>query len=196
MYQSLSFLIKYDFKNRPAAFGAVLRIRLSNSLSISKHMDEYDMFESKNKNSKTNNNNHKLFEYYFNNGMNGPVSVSSSSSNDTELYFTGSCDTLTTLSFELDITSNSETIDEFVYVNDSHRKLTPCIQTCFAYTGIEKINGNWSTVRRMRVCTLKLDTSDNTEAITSSLDSEALAVVSLYCSLLYCYSASFIIIHN
>lgn len=127
--------------------------------------------------------NHKLLEYYCNDGLYGSFS---SFPRDSELFFTGSCDTSTTLSFELEIVSSSQTIEDYVYVEDRDRLLKPCVQTCFAYTSVVKINGKWATVRRMRVSTHVLHLSDNTEAITSSLNPEALAIVSTY-TCLYIY---------
>jgi len=156
---------------RPTAFGALLRIRLSPSLSINMDREEHVVID---RNSKIKQNT-RLFNYYCSSGMYGSVSPSSS---DPELFFMGSCDVSTTLSFELKITSNSNSIDDYVFVDGrgGDMQLTPCVQTCFAYTSIVYRDGDWRTVRRLRVCTTKLNLTDITESITSSLDLEALAV--------------------
>lgn len=122
---------------------------------------------------------HKLFKYYCTNGLCGPVSAAL----DKDSFLLGSCDFSTTLSFELQI--ESETIDDYVSIDDREVKLSPCIQSCFSYTCVLKINGKWSTVRRLRVLTEKLETTNDTESITLSLDSEGLAVVSCN-NLFYC----------
>ncbi len=124
---------------------------------------------------------HRLFEYYCNNGIYGSFSPSSS---DAELFFTGACDNANTLAFQVEISSRSQSIDDYVYVegaNMSDMRLIPAVQICFAYTSIVMNNGNWTAVRRIRVSTQKLSISSNVEAVTSSLNAEALAVVSICC---------------
>ena len=115
---------------------------------------------------------HKIFDYYCTNGLYGPVAAT----NDRELFVMGSCDNSTTVSFEIQI--QSDVIGDYVYADDRDIKLCPCIQSCYTYTSIVNINGSWSTVRRIRVSTRKLELANNPESITMSLDTEALAVVS------------------
>ena len=157
--------------DRKTAYGGLLRIRLSPSFAIKQydHADliiEGEVIPSDNDN---------LLDFYCTNGIYGPVSPSQ----DFELFVMGTCDATTTLSFELDIVSDSGTIGDYVYVNDRDKQLTPCIQTCFAYTSVDMIDGCWTTQRRLRVLTHRMNLSDDTEYVTLSLDNEALAVVSV-----------------
>jgi len=108
--------------------------------------------------------------------MYGSVTASTS---DDELYLIGACDNSHSLSFDLKICSRSGEVSDYVVLNSAKEyQLTPCIQSCFAYTTAVKNNGEWVTVRRLRVLTHALTLTDDVESLTSSLDSEVLAVVS------------------
>jgi len=159
---------------RQTSFGGILRIRLSPTLSINNAgIEDADIFHGSSNGGVS----HKLFEYYSNNGMYGSFSPSSS---DPEVFFTGACDVTNTLAFQVEISSRSQSIDEYAYVEGasmSDVRLIPAVQICFAYTSVVMNNGNWTTVRRIRVSTHKLVTDSNAEAVTSSLNAEALAVI-------------------
>ena len=115
----------------------------------------------------------KMIQYIRNNGMYGPVS---SINDDDNLFFMGTCDVSTTLSFDLQFTSGSTIVSDY----EIERNIKPCIQFCFAYTTTIKSEVDMIVVRRLRVVNFNLDSSDTPEAVTSSLDTEALAVVSTY----------------
>lgn len=154
----------------------MLRIRLSPSLKINDNgIEENDIYNGANKGKASN----RLFDYYSNNGIYGSFSPSSS---DPELFFTGACDVANTLAFQVEISSKSQSIDDYAYVEGasmSDVQLIPAVQICFAYTGVVMNNGNWTTVRRIRVSTHKLSITNDVEAVTTSLNAEALAVVSI-----------------
>uniref|UniRef100_A0A7S3V825 Uncharacterized protein n=1 Tax=Chaetoceros debilis TaxID=122233 RepID=A0A7S3V825_9STRA len=161
--------------NRNHAFGSLLRVRLPPSLRI-------DTNTARSKASKSNkmsvNSEHNFDECYQTNGMYGSITASNE---DIALFYIGSCDESSTLSFALNICSRSGRLDEYVYVDGrGDVRLCPCIQTCFAYTSIVKNRGQWVTVRRLRVLTLELDLTVSVESMTASLDSEALIVVSSF----------------
>ena len=124
------------------------------------------------------NSEHNFDKCYQTNGMYGSITASNE---DIGLFYIGSCDESSTLSFALNICARSGRLDEYVYVDGrGDVRLCPCIQTCFAYTSIVKNRGQWVTVRRLRVLTLELDLTVSVESMTASLDSEALIVVSSF----------------
>ena len=156
---------------RPTAFGSFLRIRLSPSMKIKTDSGEDNSINGISKVKDVTKNN--LVEYYCTNGVHGPVSATI----EHELFLMGSCDNFSSISFEIE--HKNETIGDYVFVDNRDKQLCPCIQIAFAYTSVVKINNKWSTVRRVRVTTQKLDVSNDVETVTLSLDTEALIVVSL-----------------
>ena len=165
-----------NFLHRPTAHAALFRIRLSPTLGINK--DVYDELRKDDLSTKSNpkKTNNRLFEYFCTNGMFGSVSPTT----DEELFLMGSCDTSTTTSMEVEITSRSGQVGNGYTHDEDGNEIKQCIQCTFSYTSVVKMNGKWCTVRRFRVSTQRLKVSTYTEEITSSLDSEALAVVSNY----------------
>lgn len=133
----------------------MLRIRTSDSLSIDK--SQTGKYES--------------------NGMFGSFT---SPPDDEELYMFGAIESSHTNYFNLEIVSKSGKVESFVTLDNGREfSLKPTIQSCFAYTATV-LNGNsWITVRRLRVATYSLDLTNNIEELTSSLDLEVLAVVSM-----------------
>ncbi len=148
----------------------MLKIRLPPSLRIDTSPDHtQNMISSKRST-------HELYKYTNNNGMLGSVTASGI---DDELYLVGSCDNSHTFSFDVDICSRSGDVDTYVSIDGvTDFRLKACVQTSFAYTSVVKSRGEWITVRRLRVTTNELELTDNVETLTSSLDSEVLAVVS------------------
>lgn len=105
-------------------------------------------------------------------GIYGPVSLSAV---DDELYCMGSCDPLSTLSFNVTKTERSGIFDDEEYHEYSDSK--PVVQTSFAYTAVVEHDGGWVVVRRLRVLTYSsLKIAKTTEEFTSSVDTNALAV--------------------
>jgi Vesicle coat complex COPII, subunit SEC24/subunit SFB2/subunit SFB3 len=148
------------------AFGAMLRIRCSRSLKVDECIQNFSLTRGSN----------KLAEFYHSNGLFGAATTSLQ---DDELYLMGACDTTHTLTFDLSISSRNGVVEDTVLLDGIHEiTLTPGIQTCFAYTSIVKNGSEWVTVRRLRVLTQELQVTEETESIFSSLDTEALAVVS------------------
>jgi hypothetical protein len=155
--------------SRPLAFGGILRIRLPSSLKI------YDSTSQRKilKNSVSN------YSKFYEGKIHGSITEHGS---DDEIYVLGTCDESKTVSFDLEICSNSGRLDETTFVDGrGDMLLSPSIQSCFAYTSIVEYRGSWVTVRRLRVFTKDLDITDDVESIMSSLDPEVLAVVSFYC---------------
>ncbi len=119
---------------------------------------------------------HALDRFYQSKGVYGSIT---SSDNDDGLFFVGACDDSHTLSFNVKICASSGSLIDEVFVDGRGEiLLTPCVQTCVAFTTIEKVNGTYVTVRRLRVLTTELKLTDSVETLTLSLDAEALAVVS------------------
>lgn len=146
----------------------MLRIRSSRCLSM-------DTFQETSPETGSN----RLVEFYNSNGIYGGVTASV---HDDELYIMGSCDTSHTLTFDLKISSRSGSVEDYILLEGVHEiYLKPCIQTCFAYTSIVKNGNEWVSVRRLRVLTKELTLTDDVERLTQSLDTEALAVVSILC---------------
>ena len=154
---------------RPTAFGALLRIRLSTGLAIDVSPDEpMGTPATKIKSSYLND------ACYRTAGIYGPVSLSAV---DDELYCMGSCDPLSTLSFNVTKTERSGIFDDEEYHEYSDSK--PVVQASFAYTAVVEHDGGWVVVRRLRVLTYSsLKIAKTTEEFTSSVDTNALAVVS------------------
>lgn len=162
--------------SRATAFGSILRIRLSPSLCIDTSIDQ-SIKKSVKKNKKYAIN--QFEKYAVTNGMYGSVT---SSTFDDEVFLIGACDQSHSLSFDVKIKSQSGDVESYVTVDGTtDYRLIPCIQTCFAYTSVVKNKDQWVTVRRLRVSTLELQLTDNTESLTSTLDPEALVVVSFHC---------------
>ena len=113
----------------------------------------------------------KMVQFAANNGMNGPVS---SINEDDNFFFMGTCDVSTTMSFDVEFIGSSIEKDF-----EMHDRISPCIQFCFVYTTTIREGEKFSVVRRLRIANYQLQPSDEIEEITSSLDTEALAVVSI-----------------
>ncbi len=133
----------------------------------------------------------RMLQYLHNNGMHGPVSFIDHDNilffNDDEMLFImGTCDVSTTLAFDVKFVLGSTIASDF----ERESGIRPSIQFCFAYTTTIR-NGSsndMSVVRRLRVSNFDLPSSDVAEAVTASLNTEALAVVSTYINLLICSS--------
>ena len=69
--------------------------------------------------------------------------------------------------------------------NDNQSSSYTYVQTCFAYTVIEKNdnNGEWMVCRRLCVMTKAFPLATDCERVTASTDLEALSVVSIVCLL-------------
>ena len=140
---------------------------MTESLGIMKKMNDTSIDASDQRNNLSD----KMLQYIQNNGMNGPVS---SFNDDDTLFFMGTCDVSTTLAFDLEFALGSTIVSEY----ERDHGISPSIQFCFAYTTTMKNDGTSYVVRRLRVSNFDLEPSDVPEAITSSLDIEALGVVS------------------
>lgn len=91
----------------------------------------------------------------------------------------GSCDSLSTLSFNARKVQLSSLFEENDYRNeDVGKDKWPCVQTCFAYTAVIEQNGEWITVRRLRVLNYVFTIAKDTESFLASVDIEAMSVVS------------------
>lgn len=170
-FVSYRFLLHHIF--RMTAFGTMLRIRCSRSLKI----------DDCNHNSTSKQSSNRLAEFYISNGIFGAATASPQ---DEELYLMGACDTTHTLTFDVSICSRNGVVEDTILLDGIHEiSMKPCIQTCFVYTSVIRNGSEWVTVRRLRVLTQELQVTDETESIFSSLDTEALAVVSslpTYCT--------------
>ncbi len=121
---------------------------------------------------------HQLHRFYQSNGLYGSITALD---NDDGVFYIGACDDSHTLSFNLQICASSGSLIDEVFVDGRGEiLLTPCVQTCVAFTSIVQIDGKYVTVRRLRVLTKELKLTDSVEALTLSLDAEALAVVSYH----------------
>jgi len=147
----------------------MLRLRSSQSLLI-------DNVQGAKSRRKTRNDSDNLCDFYTSNGIFGSTT---SSPDDDELYLIGAVDNSHTISFDLQICSRDGKIEDFASLDSVREfKLKPVVQTCFAYTSVVKNGNQWLTIRRLRVATCELTLTDDVEMLTSSLDLEALAVVS------------------
>lgn len=157
------------YRHRNIAFGTMLRLRSSQSLQV----DSVQGARSRRKIRRSSDN---LCDFYTSNGISGSIT---SSPDDDELYLIGAVDNSHTISFNLQICSRDGKIDDFVSLDSVREfKLKPVVQSCFAYTSVVKNGGEWLTIRRLRVATYELTPTDDVEMLTSSLDLEALSVVS------------------
>lgn len=154
--------------NRPTAFGSTLMVRMTQTMRIKTdvHRDLTNAMSGRRSDTYPS----TMVQFTANNGMNGPVS---SINEDENLFYMGTCDISTTMSFDVEFIRS--TIEEDFEIN---KKIGPCIQFCFAYTTTIREGENHSVVRRLRIANYQLQASDEIEEITSSLDTEALAVVS------------------
>lgn len=86
-------------------------------------------------------------------------------------------DDTSTVALDLEVLGR---IKDWVYLENYGDVLfKPCLQVGFAYTAVlEDRNEGYITVRRMRITTNVLPVAHDTESLYSSLDPEALAVVS------------------
>ncbi len=139
---------------------------MTDFIAIKTHTDD----DKNDKHYKVRDNPGKMTEYFWESGVHGPVSAIDSIAN---FYIMGTTDVSTTMSFDLDIISD---VDNYI----ADHRVDPSIQFCFAYTTTVRKGQGAAIVRRMRVANFKLELSDVVEGITSSLDTEALAVVSDY----------------
>jgi len=151
--------------HRPTAFGALLRIRLSDDLEIEKSHDELGRAPATRSNGS---------KYYKSGSLYGSVSCTEY---DEDLYCMGSCDSLSTLSFNARKVQLSSLFEENDYRNeDVGKDKWPCVQTCFAYTAVIEQNGEWITVRRLRVLNYVFTIAKDTESFLASVDIEAMSV--------------------
>ena len=157
---------------RPIAFGTMLRLRMTPSLSI-----DYTPIEQLPKHDDEDNNgviDPRVGTLHKNNGFFGALSPSS----ENDLVVAGTCDDVTTFMFDVDIVSKAGKANERIHLEGRGEvEIPPCIQSCFAYTSIVQSGDTWITVRRLRVLSTNMKVSDETEDILASLDAEALAVV-------------------
>jgi hypothetical protein len=95
----------------------------------------------------------------------------------THLWRMGTCDPFT--SFTVDLKLNSKTVqDRFPVDGFGEVAMKPVMQTCFAYTTVVKdVDGQYHTVRQMRISSFPVPLAHSVEMLYSSLDPEALAVV-------------------
>jgi len=107
-------------------------------------------------------------------GLMGPATAVNDS---THLWRMGTCDPFT--SFTVDLNLKSRTIqDRFPIDGFGEMIIKPVVQTCFAYTTVVKDDaGQYRTVRQLRITSFPVPLADSAEALYSSLDPEALAVV-------------------
>lgn len=157
---------------RPVAFGTLLRLRMTPSMSIDTSLVE-QMHEAQQKEA-DGFVDPALATLFKNNGFFGSLSPG----NEKDLVIAGSCDGLATFMFDADIVSKGGKVSGKIYVEDRGEiDLPPCIQSCFAYTSIVPSGDEWLTVRRLRVLSTNMKISEETEDVLASVDAEALAVV-------------------
>lgn len=141
-------------------FGGKLRIRTSPGFSVDSTEVEGTGDEGP-----------QLAPLYSSAGVMGPAT----SSDDDGLWLLGSCDTHTALTVDFVM---KKSVPDRVYVDGmGDVPIKHAIQTCFAFTCIEKQDdGSLVTVRRMKIASLHLPLAHDTESLYATLDPEALAV--------------------
>jgi hypothetical protein len=146
--------------HRPTAFGGILRIRLSPGFAVDS--SEVDATEEGGP---------QFAPLYSSGGLMGPAKEQEES-----LWIMGSCDVTTAVTIDMKVDSN---VTERSYVEGMGEVMIKhTIQTCFAYTAIEKQeDGSFLTVRRLKVASLHMPLAFDTESLYATLDPEALAVV-------------------
>ena len=146
-------------------FGAELRIRLSPGFEVDHQSVEY---ENKYKTEP------QLAPLYCEAGLVGPATPVEDS---THLWRMGTSDQFTSLTVDFAL-QRRRIKDRFIVDGYGEVSLRPVIQTCLAYTTIvQDDEGNYHTVRRMRIASQPVPLTDRVEDLYDSLDPEALAVV-------------------
>lgn len=157
---------------RPIAFGTLLRLRMTPSMSIDASVVE-QLHGAKTKEA-DGSVDPALATYFKNNGFFGSLSPG----NEKDLVIAGTCDESSTLMFDADIVSKGGNVNGKIFVEGRGEiDLPPCIQSCFAYTSIVPTGDGWLTVRRLRVLSTNMKISEETEDVLASVDAEALAVI-------------------
>ena len=106
------------------------------------------------------------------------------------LWLMGTCDPHTCLT--VDIQADKKVKDRFKVDGFGEVALKPVIQTCVAYTCIEKDeDGNYHTVRKMRVSSVPVPLSSDTELFFDALDPEVLTAVLFHKLALNAYQEGF-----
>ena len=157
---------------RPNAFGTLLRLRMTPSMSIDTSFVE-QMSEAQNEKPDSFAE-PALAKLFKNNGFFGSLSPGS----DKDVVVAGTCDDSATFMFDADIVSKGGNVSERIFVEGrGELDLPPCIQSCFAYTSVVPSDDGWVTVRRLRVLSTNMKISEESEDVLASVDAEALAVV-------------------
>jgi hypothetical protein len=145
-------------------FGAELRLRMSPGFGV-----ETEAVESL-----PNQKGPQLAPLYVQAGLMGPATAVNDS---THLWRMGTCDPFT--SFTVDLNLKTRTVqDRFPVDGFGEVAMKPVMQTCFAYTTVVKdVDGQYHTVRQMRISSFPVPLAHSVEMLYSSLDPEALAVV-------------------
>lgn len=157
-------LRKELWHRRPQNFGGLLRVRLSPGFKL-----DASPLQG------TSRSHLELVNTQVRKGLMGPAT----STNEDSLWLVGSCDAHQSVTLDFQVTNK---IQRSAFVDGmGDVALKPCLQVCFAYTTVvaasEENPDDFITVRRMRICTLRLPMSDDVESLYAALDPEALSVV-------------------
>lgn len=154
------------WNRRPQSFGGLLRVRLSPGFKVDASPAQG-----------TSRSHLELVKTQVRKGLMGPAT----STIEDSLWQIGSCDAHQSVTLDFQVTNK---IQRSAFVDGMGEvALKPCLQVCFAYTTIvaaseeNSDSDEFITVRRIRICTLRLPMSDDVESLYAALDPEALSVV-------------------
>ena len=149
---------------RPLNFGGLLRVRLSPGFKVDASPVQG-----------ASRSHLELVNTQVRKGLMGPAT----STHEESLWQIGSCDAHQSVTLDIQVTNKIQRVAFIDGVGEV--ALKPCLQVCFAYTTVvaasEDNSDEYVTVRRMRMCTLRLPMSDDIESLYAALDPEALSVV-------------------
>lgn len=114
--------------------------------------------------------------FWYTQGLSGQAVPSEHAS---QLWKIGCCDEYSTFTIDFQLDAKELQTSVFISNEEGEVMIRPCIQACFAYTTVEvhPDDGQWYTVRRMRVSNLSIPFASSPEKLYNSLDPEALAMV-------------------
>ena len=145
-------------------FGAELRVRLPPGFVVDTAKVE-----------PTEENGPQLATLYSDAGLMGPASAVEESN---QLWRMGTCDAFTAFTVDATTLHESVPIEQFVSELEATVAMKPVIQTCFAYTTIERDdNGMFFVKRQMKIHSCSVPVAKTVEELYNSLDLEVLSTV-------------------